>query len=106
MVTQHAREGINHITLQFAEKLKESLIVHSIYLYGSYAKGTNREDSDIDIAAVAEGFTGDIIEDTFMLMRARRGVDHRIEPRPFKVDEFNEQDPLAKEVLRTGIRIV
>ena len=106
MVTRNTGEEISRIALQFAESLKDKLKLHSVYLYGSYAKGSHRESSDIDIAVVAEGFSGDLVEDIFMLMKARRTVDHRIEPRPFSVEEFNEQDPLAREVLRTGLRIL
>ncbi|MGE5577304.1 MAG: hypothetical protein ACM3TT_08965 [Syntrophothermus sp.] len=63
-------------------------------------------DSDIDIAVVADGFTGDIIEDTFTLMKLRRQVDIRIKPHPFLPSEFREENPVAREVMRTGIRIV
>lgn len=63
-------------------------------------------DSDIDIAVVADGFSGDLVEDTFKLMKIRRSVDKRIEPHPFLTEEFNENDPMAKEVMDTGIRII
>lgn len=100
------RKQINEIALQFAKGLQDHIQLHSLYVYGSYANGTYREDSDIDIAVVADGFTGDLVEDTFMLMKVRRKVDNRIEPHPFPVEEFNEHDPMAKEVIRTGIRII
>jgi predicted nucleotidyltransferase len=106
MVNRNTGEEISRIALQYADSLKDNLKVHSVYVYGSYAKGSQKQDSDIDIAVVAEGFSGDLVEDTFMLMKVRRAVDHRIEPRPFSVEEFNEHDPLAKEVMLTGIRIL
>lgn len=55
---------------------------------------------------VADGFSGDLVEDTYKLMKIRRSVDNRIEPHPFSVEDFNDKDPIAKEVIRTGIRIV
>ncbi len=100
------KSGINEIALQFALCLKDSLKLHSLYLYGSYTKDRFTEDSDIDIAVVADGFSGDLVDDTFMLMKIRRKVDNRIEPHPFSVSEFNENDPLAREIIRTGVRIV
>lgn len=106
MVEIYSREQINEVALKYAELIKEHFRLHSLYVYGSYASGKYTDVSDIDIAVVADGFTGDLIDDTFKLMRLRRGVDNRIEPRPFSVEEFNENDPLAKEVMNTGIRIV
>ena len=64
-------------------------------IYGSYVKGTYTSDSDIDIAVVGDDFTGDLIEDTLMLMRIRRKIDNRIEPRPFKTCDFNLSNPFA-----------
>lgn len=106
MVTVHSRKQINNIAEKYAELLKDHIKIHRLYLYGSYASGNYTENSDIDIAVVADGFTGDLVEDTFWLMKIRRSVDNRIEPHPFRVEEFNENDPMAKEVIDTGIRIV
>jgi predicted nucleotidyltransferase len=97
---------INEIALRYACLLKEHIGLHSLYVYGSYASGKFTADSDIDIAVVADGFSGDLVEDIFKLMKIRRNVDNRIEPHPFSIEEFNEDDPMAKEVIRTGIRIV
>lgn len=106
MVDADVKERLSKIALKYAEYLKENLHLHSLYIYGSYAKNQYTDDSDIDIAVVANGFTGDLVEDTFMLMKIRRKVDNRIEPHPFPVNEFNENDPLAREVIQTGIKII
>jgi len=100
------RERIKQIALQYAEHLKKEYKLRGVYIYGSYARGNYTADSDIDIAVVAEDFTGDLVEDTFRLMKLRRKVDYRIEPRPFIADLFNESNPEAREVMETGIRIV
>jgi predicted nucleotidyltransferase len=106
MADIHLEKQINEVALQYAELLKDHFQLHSLYVYGSYANGKFTEDSDIDIAVIAEGFSGDIAEDTFQLMKVRRGVDTRIEPHPFLVEDFHENNPLANEVLRSGIRII
>jgi uncharacterized protein len=106
MVNVNNRKQINQTILKYVEYLKKEYNIKGIYLYGSHAKGNNTEDSDIDIAVISEDFTGDIIEDTFRLMKLRRKVDYRIEPHPFAVDEFNEDNPNAKEIMQTGIKIV
>jgi len=106
MADDYVGNQINDIALQYADLLKEHIELHSLYVYGSYANGKFTDDSDIDIAVVADGFSGDLVEDTFKLMKIRRNVDTRIEPHPFSVEDFNDEDPIAKEVMRTGIRIV
>lgn len=78
----------------------------NIYLYGSYAKGNFSEDSDIDIVVVGDDFVGDPIEDTMLLMRIRRKVDNRINPRPFKTSNFIKSNPIVKEIMETGIIIL
>jgi hypothetical protein len=60
-------------------------------VYGSYVRGPFTDDSDIDIAVVVDGFSGDLVEDTIKLMKIRRNVDNRIEPHPFSVDELRQQ---------------
>ncbi len=94
------------IVRRFVEFLKQNYELHSVYLYGSYVKWNYNEDSDIDIAVVAEGFTGDIVEDTFKLMKLRRQVGNRIEPHPFSLKDFNKENPMAKEIIETGIKII
>jgi hypothetical protein len=55
---------------------------------------------------VSGGFSGDVIGDTFKLMKLRRLVDNRIEPHPFLTKEFTDDNPLAREVMRTGIQLI
>lgn len=102
----NAREIIEEIARDYGKLVQEELDVKNIYLYGSYAKGTYTEDSDIDIAVVGDDFSGDPIKDTLMLMRIRRKIDYRIEPRPFKTCDFNSSNPFSKEIIETGIMIM
>ncbi|WP_206811104.1 nucleotidyltransferase domain-containing protein [Paradesulfitobacterium ferrireducens] len=106
MVNFDTREQVNSIVMKYASSLKEHINLHSIYLYGSYANGNYNKDSDIDIAVVADGFTGDIVEDTFMLMKIRRKIDKRIEPHPFSIHEFTEDNPIVKEIINTGVKVI
>lgn len=100
------REKIKEIAIRYAELLKDELDIKRVYLAGSYAKGTNTKDSDIDIIIVSDSFTGDLIEDTLKLMKIRRGLDNRIEPHPFTSFEFNPSNPFIEEILNTSIRIM
>lgn len=106
MANGNIRAEITEIALKYAKILKREYALHSMYVYGSYIKGNYHEDSDIDLAVVTDDLTGDTIEDTFKLMRYRRLVDNRIEPHPFLTSEFTLDNPLAREVMETGMRIL
>ena len=86
--------------------LKENKFnIQKAYIFGSYAKGSFHEDSDIDLAIIMSN-----LPDTFnmqvQLMKLRRKFDTRIEPHPFDETDFNSSNPFANEILRTGIQIV
>jgi len=103
-ITDRAR--VKKITREYGKLVKEKLDIKHIYLYGSYAKGNYSHDSDIDIAVVGDDFSGDPIEDILILMKIRRKIDNRIEPRPFKTSDFNLSNPLAREIINTGIKVI
>jgi predicted nucleotidyltransferase len=73
-------------------------------MFGSFAKGTNHEDSDIDIAIVVNNVS-DIIDAQIDMMKMRRKIDLRIEPHPFMVNDFNIENPVVNEILKSGIQI-
>jgi hypothetical protein len=60
--------------------------------------------SDIDLAIISPDF-GDMFEERLELMRLAVSMDDRIEPHPFRPEEFNDNQPLASEIRRTGIAI-
>lgn len=100
MASIDIKEEINAIAKKYAKLVKEEMQVDSIYLFGSFVNDSYTYDSDIDIAVIADDFSGDIIEDTLKLMRIRRKIDTRIEPHPLRKD-----NPFVKEVIATGRRI-
>lgn len=106
MANEQAEDMIREIGRKYAEVLQRRMNLRSLYVFGSYVRGGHGNDSDIDIAVVADDFTGDVIEDTLTLMKLRRPVDMRIEPHPFLLSDFTEKNPMAREIMRTGIRIV
>ena len=79
--------------------------IQAAYLYGSQAKGTATSWSDIDVAIVSADFSDDLFEERIALMQLAASIDDRIEPRPFTVKTFNENDPLGSEIQRHGVRV-
>jgi len=72
-------------------------------LYGSYAKGTAREDSDIDIAIIVSRLIGDYLDSATMLYRLREEIDDRI--KPVLLEEESEKSGFLEDVRKTGYRI-
>jgi uncharacterized protein len=73
-------------------------------MFGSFAKGTFHQDSDIDIAIVISN-ADDIIDTQIDMMKMRRGIDFRIEPHPFIFADFNRGNPVVNEIFKSGIEI-
>lgn len=74
------QESVLKIAKTYADKVRETLDVEQIYLYGSYANNTANFLSDIDIAVVVENIDGDYLDTLTRLYKLRRDVDFRIEP--------------------------
>ena len=100
MASGNVRAEITAIARKYANLVKEEMNVESVYLFGSFVNGRYDSDSDIDIAVIADDFSGDVVEDTLKLMRIRRKIDTRIEPHPMKRD-----NPFVQQVMATGLRI-
>ena len=77
--------------------------IENVYLFGSYAKGTPREHSDIDVAFVVEKFEGDFFEVIPPIWKLRRQVDFRIEPHVIARD--TDYAGMIDEIQKTGILI-
>lgn len=90
----------------FVHAVEQSGIrLQAAYLFGSYAKGTARADSDIDVALVSPDFSG-WVDDLEKIRSALLSRDIRIETVRFRPDTFRDENPLAWEVKRTGISLI
>ena len=97
---------IMDIVNRYVARVCEKDEIEAIVLFGSYAKGTNHQDSDIDIAVVTDDFENNVFEEEMELRVLKSGVDSRISPRLFNVEEFKNVDtPLIQEIIDTGIRV-
>ena len=100
------KETASQIARKYIEFIrKKDPNVKKAYLFGSYIKGTVKEDSDIDLAIIFKNLT-DTFEMQVQLMKLRRKFDTRIEPHAFRESDFQISNPLANEILKTGIEIV
>lgn len=96
---------IERIVHQYLSRLRQERRISKAYLYGSYARGHPGKWSDIDLAIVSPDFSEDLFEERISLMKLAIGIDERIEPCPFKPEDFEQDNPLVYEINASGIEI-
>lgn len=100
-------DKIRNIIENYISVLRENNIsIKNAYLFGSYAKGTDTEWSDIDIALVSDSFEGVRYKDKDKIRKITLSISSSLEILPFTPDDFSIENPLAKEIIETGIRLV
>ncbi len=91
----------------FIQEIKQAgLNIRKAVLFGSYAKGNQREWSDIDVALVADEFTGFGFEDRKFFSGIKIKKEFLdIETRTFPTSYYEKGDPFIDEIKQTGIEI-
>jgi predicted nucleotidyltransferase len=97
------REALN-IAQKYILNVNRKFHIEKAYLFGSFAKGTQHRDSDIDLALVFQN-VDDIIEMQILLLQLRTEDDLLIEPHPFLYRDFNFSNPMVAEILKDGIEL-
>ena len=102
MLTQQS--AIN-IVKNYAHEIKEKGVnLRQVIMYGSFAKGKQHEWSDIDVALVADEFTGvGMIDKKLFPYIGIKEPYIRIESKTYPTDYFRESDPFIEEIKKTGI---
>ncbi len=107
MVKRNIDKEIMDVIEKYIKVILENYKVKAIILFGSYAKGTNHKDSDIDIAIITDDIKcEDVFEEQLNLKKLRRNIDYRIEPHLIEVDDYDKiSTPFIQEVIDTGIKV-
>ncbi|MFP4046418.1 MAG: nucleotidyltransferase domain-containing protein [Bacteroidales bacterium] len=93
------------IARQYLKRLKENNINFSdAWLFGSYAKGLQQANSDIDLAIVLDDKEKSFNTEV-KLMIIRKGEETLIEPHAFTKDEFDATLPIVNQIINNGERI-
>jgi len=77
--------------------------IDKVYLFGSYAKGSFRKDSDIDVAFVVNKWQGDYFDVIPPIWKLTEQIDYRIEPHVVVPEE--DYSGFLDEIQRTGILV-
>lgn len=101
------KQEVEKAVREYRETLQSAgLKVDELVVFGSQAKGTAHEWSDIDVAVVSPDFGIDYHQDLIRLMELRDRGFLAIEPHPLTPEDLNnEWDALAREVRKYGIPV-
>lgn len=76
-----------------------------LILYGSYAKGSFKPYSDIDVCVISKKFSKNKDDSENYLWKKVLDVDPRVEPVGYSIEDFKSVDPLVNEIKKYGIKI-
>ena len=96
------KEKARKLVCEYAKIVVSNMVVNRIILYGSYARGDYRKDSDIDVAVVVprSSISDDILKDMAKLYKLSSKVSTDIEP----ILLIDEDDPsgFLESILKYG----
>ncbi len=82
---------------------KAGIPVQQMILFGSYAKGTAKPWSDVDVCVVSSVFGKDGYAEMTRLKLLTIGIETMIEPFPFHPKDLADKwDPMAAEIRKYG----
>lgn len=96
------KREVIRIAKEYKKAVMGQLNSASVYLFGSYSKGTASENSDIDLAVVVPRLEGDYMSTSAKLWRLTMDINTLIEP--VLIEECHPS-PLYEDILRTGVLV-
>jgi len=100
-----AENQLIELTKRFVDRLRQDIPVEDVLLFGSYARGTMTDTSDIDLAIVSSAFeSGKSIDNMQFLSRVAARYSSLIEAIPLTPAEFHHPDSrtIAGVIVKSG----
>lgn len=98
--------NILEIIIKYIQELSKDITIDKVIIFGSYAKNSYNEDSDIDIAIFSKDFKDSSkIEDMSFLLIKTSGLGIDLQPQPFTLEDYSNPEGLVKEILNTGVEL-
>ncbi|MEK7161329.1 MAG: nucleotidyltransferase domain-containing protein [Patescibacteria group bacterium] len=84
----------------------DNLPITGVYVFGSYAKGSARKGSDIDVAVISPKFKNSWSALGYLYSKLPYGLGWTIEPVGFSPKEFNNKySSLIYEIKTHGVKV-
>jgi predicted nucleotidyltransferase len=105
-----SKDDIIEIANGFLESIRQKHEVREAYLFGSWAAGTAKDYSDVDLAIVLgarTNFESFPFNEDFEIFHEAQKYNSRLEVISFIENEFDEnKSPLVKKIKKEGIRLL
>jgi len=88
---------------QYKKLLSQQMLFDKMILFGSYATGNQKKDSDVDVAIIVDEVKGDYFSTRPLLWKIRREVDDRIEP--ILLETKHDESGFLSHIMKNGIMI-
>lgn len=104
------KDEIVRMVNKFIVLIRQKHDIRAVYLFGSFAKGTEKEYSDVDLAVVlgSEDSSSDSpFDERFQIFHEAQKFNSLIEVVCFAQDEFDRDgESLIQNIKKEGIRII
>jgi len=99
-------ESVRIIINNYIRQISKDIKIEKVIIFGSYAKKTTHQNSDVDLAVFSENFKEKSrIENLKYLILNAMDYDIDLEPQPFTDEDFKNPEGFVEEIIRTGIEI-
>ena len=107
MVAKKLPEKVTSKVKKYIKTLKKDNVpIFGVYVFGSFAKGTQHKWSDIDVCVVSSAFKNAWSSSKYLWKKRSDDVYLTIEPVGFTPKDFKEESSsLIHEIKRNGIKI-
>ena len=113
------RREVTELLQWLAERIEQRLTLNSLVLFGSYARGEERPESDLDILVISEDFPErftkrfDVLRPLFREAKLhpayrkmrREGFYPQFSPIPYRPEELRETLPLLLDLVEDAVVI-
>jgi predicted nucleotidyltransferase len=102
---KHLPLNFYYLILEIYSEILRQEINGEVYLFGSYAKLLFRENSDIDLAVVSNTVDKKLFNNC--ILRLEKKIGKNVEIHYFSKNFYkNKKDPLVREILKDGVRLI
>ncbi|MFA5995783.1 MAG: nucleotidyltransferase domain-containing protein [Patescibacteria group bacterium] len=107
MARKRISKQVNNSIQEYLTVLKQDCLpINQVWLFGSYAKGTQHQWSDIDLCIISSKFKDPWQAMNYLWSKRIHDDGLTIEPVGFSVKEFKQPSSLIQEIKQNGIQLV
>jgi predicted nucleotidyltransferase len=105
-----SKDEVIRMAKRFLDQVRGKYNVRDAYLFGSFAKGTPADYSDVDLAIILGGpprLGESLFDESFMIFHEAQEFNSRLEVVCFPQEEFDQDGGvLVRQIKKEGIKLL